>query len=84
MQRFVAVGPEKSPREKAREPVEEKSIVTALRRFRPALRASVILENSQPVQLSCAKKKEVQGTVLWKAGPWRCSGDCKARDANLG
>jgi protein ImuB len=81
MQRFVAAAPEKNPREQPPEPTEEKSIITALRRFRPALRASVILENSQPVQLSCAKKKEVQGTVLWKAGPWRASGDWWKREA---
>jgi len=81
MQRFVAAAPEKNLREKASDSSEERSIVTALRRFRPALRASVILENSQPVQLSCAKKKEVQGTVLWKAGPWRASGDWWEREA---
>jgi protein ImuB len=81
MQRFVAVAPEKNPRNKIPEAAQEKSIVTALRRFRPALRASVILENSQPVQLSCARKKEVQGTVLWRAGPWRASGDWWEREA---
>jgi protein ImuB len=81
MQRFVAAAPEKNPREKAPDSSEERSIVTALRRFRPALRVSVILKNSQPLQLSCAKKKEVQGTVLWKAGPWRASGDWWEREA---
>jgi len=81
MQRFVATALEKNPREKAPEPAEEKSIVTALRRFRPALCVSVILENSYPVQLACAKKKEVQGIVLWKAGPWRASGDWWEREA---
>ena len=90
MQRFVAASPEKSPRELATEPVEEKStegrsaeqrsIVTALRRFRPALRASVTLENGHPASLVC-KKKEVQGSVLWKAGPWRASGDWWEREA---
>ena len=80
MQRFLAAAPEKSPREKAPEPVEEKPIVTALRRFRPALRASVTLENGQPAYL-VSKKKEVQGTVLWKAGPWRASGDWWEREA---
>jgi protein ImuB len=54
---------------------EEKSAVTAFRRFRPPLRAAVTLESSQPVRVVCAKKKEVQGKVLWKAGPWRSSGD---------
>ena len=80
MQRFVATSPEKSPREKTPEPVEEKSIVTALRRFRPALRANVTLENGHPASLVC-RKKEVQGSVLWKAGPWRASGDWWEREA---
>jgi protein ImuB len=74
MQRFMTAAPEKNPGDKAPDPVEEKSIVTALRRFRPALRASVTLENGQPAHLVC-KKKEVQGAVLWRAGPWRFSGD---------
>jgi protein ImuB len=34
----------------------------------------VTLENGQPVHLVC-EKKDVQGNVLWKAGPWRFSGD---------
>jgi protein ImuB len=60
---------------------EEKSAVTALRRFRPPLRAAVTLESSQPVRVVCAKKKEVQGKVLWKAGPWRSSGDWWEKEA---
>jgi protein ImuB len=80
MQRFVAAAPEKNPREKAPKETEEKSIVTALRRFRPPLRANVTLENGHPVHLACMKK-EVQGNVLWKAGPWRVSGDWWEREA---
>jgi protein ImuB len=60
---------------------EEKYPVTALRRFRPALRANVTLENGQPTHVTCHKKKEVQGDVLWKAGPWRFSGDWWEREA---
>ena len=33
------------------------------------------------MRLYCAKKKEVQGEVLWKAGPWRFSGDWWEREA---
>jgi protein ImuB len=80
MQRFVAATPEKNLREKASDSSEEKSIVTALRRFRPPLRASVTLECGHPAHLVC-KKKEVQGSVLWKAGPWRASGDWWEREA---
>jgi protein ImuB len=60
---------------------EEKSAVTALRRFRPPLRATVSLENGEPAHLVCDKKKEVRGNVLWKAGPWRSSGDWWEREA---
>jgi protein ImuB len=60
---------------------EEKSAVAALRMFRPPLRANVTLENGEPVRVVCSKKKEVQGGVLWKAGPWRSSGDWWEREA---
>jgi len=60
---------------------EEKSPVAALRMFRPPLRASVTLENGEPVCVVCAKKKEAQGSVVWKAGPWRSSGDWWEREA---
>ena len=60
---------------------EEKSVVTALRRFRPALKATVTLDNGQPTRVICPKKKEVQGEVLWKAGPWRSSGDWWEKEA---
>jgi protein ImuB len=60
---------------------EEKSAVTALRRFRPPLRATVTLENGELARVLCSKKKEVQGNVLWKAGPWRSSGDWWEREA---
>jgi protein ImuB len=85
MQRFVAEvprkeAPRKNEREKTLPPAEEKSAVTALRRFRPPLRANVTLENSQPTYLVC-HKKDVQGDVLWRAGPWRFSGDWWEREA---
>ena len=61
--------------------LEEKPAVAAFRIFRPPLRANVTLENGEPERVTCAKKKEVQGTVLWKAGPWRNSGDWWEREA---
>lgn len=77
MRRFVAEAPRKaSPAEAA-----ETSAVTALRRFRPALRVNVALAEGQPAHVVCPKKKEVQGAVLWKAGPWRFSGDWWEREA---
>jgi len=80
MQRFVAQAPQKSERQNS-DTAEPPAAVTALRRFRPALRANVTLEDGQPVRVSCTRKKEVQGDVLWKAGPWRSSGDWWERDA---
>jgi protein ImuB len=60
---------------------EKNSTVAALRMFRPPLRAKVFLGNGEPARVLCAKQKEVQGTVLWKAGPWRNSGDWWEREA---
>ena len=80
MRRFVSETPRKSEREKNPDSSEEKFAVTALRRFRPPLRVHVTLENAQPVTLVCGKKKEVRGEVLWKAGPWRSSGDWWERE----
>src|SRR5579862_109324 len=60
---------------------EEKPAVAALRMLRPPLRAAVTLESGEPSRVVCTKKKEVQGSVLWKAGPWRSSGDWWEREA---
>lgn len=81
MRRFVAEVARKVPQKKNSDSKELQSAITALRRFRPALRASVTLQNGRPARVSCPKRKEVQGEVLWKAGPWRFSGDWWDRDA---
>jgi protein ImuB len=86
MRRFVpGVNREKSaakssPRTTS-EAAPEKSAVAALRRFRPPLRVTVTMEGGELARLLCPKKKEVQGSVLWKAGPWRNSGDWWEREA---
>ena len=54
--------------------------VTALRIFRPPLRATVTLDDGKPVRISCARRKEVQGEIIWVAGPWRSSGDWWEQD----
>ena len=54
---------------------QDNAVVTALRMFRPPLEASVTLRDGHPVQIMCTRKKEVQGNVIWHAGPWRSSGD---------
>src|SRR5579862_3917940 len=74
MRRFVAEVARKAPQKKTPDSADVQAAITALRRFRPQLRANVILENGQPTRIACPKKKEVQGEVLWKAGPWRFSG----------
>jgi protein ImuB len=69
--------------EKKEEAVKEKEhpAVTALRRFRPALRVAVTLDQGQPTQVVCEKTKAIHGSILWKAGPWRSSGDWWEREA---
>lgn len=79
MRRFVAEIARKVPPKKTSDS-EAQSAVTALRRFRPPLRVNITLENGQPVHLAC-RRKDVQGEVLWKAGPWRFSGDWWDREA---
>jgi protein ImuB len=80
MKRFAAAGQENKRKNNLAKAATEITIA-ALRIFRPPLRASVTLENGEPVRLVCTKKKEVQGHLLWKAGPWRSSGDWWERDA---
>jgi protein ImuB len=80
MRRFVAEVARKIPARKNPDSEKAQTAITALRRFRPPLRANVTLENGQPVHLVC-RKKDVQGDVLWRAGPWRFSGDWWEREA---
>ncbi len=54
--------------------------IAALRIFRPPLPVKVSLENGSPVNVICAQQ-EVRGGVLWRAGPWRSSGDWWEREA---
>jgi protein ImuB len=60
---------------------KEQPAITALRRFRPALRAIVTLDQGQPSQVICEKTKGIHGSILWKAGPWRSFGDWWEREA---
>jgi protein ImuB len=76
MQRFV---PSEPQGQKANN-VSCNAPVTALRVFRPPLRATVTLRDGQPAHLACPKRKEVQGDILWMAGPWRSSGDWWEQD----
>lgn len=81
MRRFVAEVARKTPQKTTPDSNHAQAAITALRRFRPPLRVDVTLESGQPIRLRCPRKKEIQGEVLWKAGPWRFSGDWWERDA---
>jgi protein ImuB len=54
---------------------KSESLVTALRMFRPPLRATVSFRDGCPSRVACEKRKQIQGEVIWQAGPWRSSGD---------
>ncbi len=76
MQRFA-------PSEPLDVPVTQKQsedLVTALRIFRPALPVTITMQDGQPVQVGCPKRNDVGGEIVWKAGPWRCSGDWWERE----
>jgi len=50
-------------------------LVTALRIFRPSVNVAVTMQDGQPLHITCPRNKEMQGAILWTAGPWRSSGD---------
>ncbi len=66
----VADKPSPDPNLPARE-----NAVTALRIFRPPVRATITLREGRPTHIACLKRKEICGEILWAAGPWRTSGD---------
>ncbi|HJS97541.1 MAG TPA: DNA polymerase Y family protein [Terriglobales bacterium] len=49
--------------------------LTALRLFRPPLRASVVMHSGAPVRITAAILPEVRGEIVWSAGPWCASGE---------
>ncbi len=53
----------------------DEAAVTAMRIFRPPLRATVTLQEGRPARIACPRRKEMSGEILWAAGPWRTSGD---------
>jgi protein ImuB len=54
---------------------QHKPAVTAMRIFRPPLKAMVTLREGRPTRIECPRRKEICGEILWAAGPWRTSGD---------
>jgi protein ImuB len=78
MQRFVPAEPTGKKGEAASD--TSHAPVTALRIFRPALRATVTLRDGKPAHVVCNKRKEIHGDIVWMAGPWRSSGDWWEQD----
>jgi protein ImuB len=74
MQHFSPAAPEQK-KSAACKLCKSESLVTALRMFRPPLRASVGFRDGRPSRIACEKRKQLQGEVIWQAGPWRSSGD---------
>jgi protein ImuB len=54
---------------------QNEAAVTAMRIFRPPLKATVTLQQGKPARIECPGRKEICGEILWAAGPWRTSGD---------
>jgi protein ImuB len=78
MQRFAPGQPQET--HSASRESKPRELVTALRIFRPPVRATVLLQEDKPTHI-CAKRKLVQeGDILWAAGPWRFSGDWWERE----
>ncbi len=62
--------------DKREEPQKQNEVaVTAMRIFRPPVRATVTLQEGRPVRIACSRRKNICGEILWAAGPWRTSGD---------
>ena len=79
MDRFVASAEEsKQAAALTMSDIEEQTRL-ALRMFRPPWQLQVRLAEGRPVALTAVTKPtrrgELQGKVLWSAGPWRSSGD---------
>jgi protein ImuB len=65
----------KSARNDNQQDTTEDVAVTALRIFRPPVRATVTLREGRPARIACSGRKEIEGEILWATGPWRSSGD---------
>ena len=61
-------------------PQSKDGMVTALRIFRPPAFATVSMRDGVPARITCPKRKQIDGEILWGAGPWRSSGDWWERE----
>ena len=75
-----AGNPQKPSAENCASDFNTDGAVTAMRIFRPPVRAMVTVRDGRPAHIVCPKRKDMQGEVVWMAGPWRSSGDWWARE----
>jgi protein ImuB len=80
MHRFAPDQNQKHDKAGEKQKPQNEAAVTAMRIFRPPLRATVTLQEGRPAHIACAKRKEICGEILWAAGPWRTSGDWWEQD----
>ena len=76
MQHFAPPAPDGS-----RPDTSHQELVAALRMFRPPVQISAVLHAGNPVRVTCAKKRELGGEIIWSAGPWRSCGDWWKQDS---
>jgi nucleotidyltransferase/DNA polymerase involved in DNA repair len=76
MQHFAPPPPDGS-----RHDTSHQELVAALRIFRPPLQVVAVLHAGNPVRVTCAKKREMSGEIIWSAGPWRSCGDWWKQDS---
>ena len=88
MERFVAAPEETKQTEHLTTSDIEEQPPLALRMFRPPWQLRVRVAEGRPVSVGSLpiqkNRGELQGKILWSAGPWRSSGDWWAENAEQG
>src|SRR5271165_1030945 len=88
MERFVAAPEETKQTEHLTTSDIEEQPPLALRMFRPPWQLRVRVAEGRPVSVGSLPiqkdRGELQGKILWSAGPWRSSGDWWAENAEQG
>jgi protein ImuB len=78
MQRFMAPAESEANR-KSDASLQKSDSALAMRIIRPPCRLRVQVSDGRPVALSTESREgvraELQGTIVWSAGPWRSSGE---------
>jgi len=86
MERFVSQQEDRTPGGDLTLSDTSSAPPVALRIFRPARRIRVQLTEGRPCKVAAldqhADHNELQGKILWSAGPWRSSGDWWAEQPN--